>query len=159
SKQELNAAAQAAHATAIQTIDRWYGPRPGELAELEPATVARWHPAVAAAIAVAGATSTRRFAWVAAYAACVAQRHRRGEFRAGVAGSHPSSQGTPEASTQAALLRCIFGNPFAVTAECGWWAAAPRALAAAAFDERSLPSGELDSARLAVLSDALEEGG
>ena len=32
-------------------------------------------------------------------------------------------------------------------------------LATAAYEERSLPSGELDPARLAVLSDALEESG
>jgi hypothetical protein len=32
-------------------------------------------------------------------------------------------------------------------------------LATAAYDERILPSGELDPARLAVLSDALEEAG
>jgi hypothetical protein len=33
------------------------------------------------------------------------------------------------------------------------------ALAHAAYDERDLPSGHLDSARLAILADALEEGG
>ena len=33
------------------------------------------------------------------------------------------------------------------------------ALANAAYDERELPSGHLDPARLAVLSDALEEAG
>ena len=33
------------------------------------------------------------------------------------------------------------------------------ALAQAAYDERLMPSGELDPARLAVLSDALEEAG
>jgi hypothetical protein len=32
-------------------------------------------------------------------------------------------------------------------------------LALAAYDERELPSGHLDPARLAVLSDALEEAG
>jgi hypothetical protein len=32
-------------------------------------------------------------------------------------------------------------------------------LAQAAYDERNLPSGHLDNARLAVLSDALEEAG
>jgi hypothetical protein len=32
-------------------------------------------------------------------------------------------------------------------------------LAAVAYEERQLPSGELDPARLAVLADALEESG
>jgi hypothetical protein len=69
-----------------------------------------------------------------------------------------------EGREQAALLADIFGNPFraAPTLE--------RALldkhdglvvrlAQAAYDERRLPAGTLDPARLAVLADALEEAG
>jgi hypothetical protein len=65
---------------------------------------------------------------------------------------------------QAALLRCIAGNPFRPPPPVppGWltWnnGTIPR-LAQAAYEERQLPSGHLDSARLAVLSDALEEAG
>ena len=156
----MNAAAQAAHAAALQTFERWYGPRPGELGELGPETIARCHPAVAAAVAVAGATSTRRFGWVAAYAACAAERHERGEFHAGVVSSQPSSHGKREAAAQALVLRCIFGNPFRpVTVSPALQAPQVVALAHAAYDERDLPSGHLDPARLAVLGDALEDAG
>jgi hypothetical protein len=62
-----------------------------------------------------------------------------------------------------ALLREIFGNPFRpVSVRPAWLAwndgAVPR-LARAAYEERSLPAGTLDRARLAVLADALEEAG
>ena len=58
------------------------------------------------------------------------------------------------------LLREILGNPFrTVTVDPAWLTPTVRSLAEAAYDERRLPSGELDLARLAVLSDALEEGG
>jgi hypothetical protein len=58
------------------------------------------------------------------------------------------------------LLRCICGNPFRPIA----LAASHRtptivSLAQAAYDERQLPSGDLDLHRLAVLADALEEAG
>jgi hypothetical protein len=60
-------------------------------------------------------------------------------------------------------VRCIFGSPFrAVTADAAWRDRDGRtilALARAASAERSLPGGLLDPARLAVLSDALEEAG
>jgi hypothetical protein len=65
---------------------------------------------------------------------------------------------------QAALLRCIAGNPFRPPPPVppGWltWnnGTIPR-LAQVAYEERQLPSGHLDSARLAVLADALEEAG
>jgi hypothetical protein len=61
---------------------------------------------------------------------------------------------------QISLLRDIFGNPFRPTT----LAAANRtatvvSLARAAYDERQLPGGDLDTHRLAVLADALEEAG
>jgi hypothetical protein len=64
---------------------------------------------------------------------------------------------------QAALLRCIIGNPFRPGAvEAAWLAwgggIVPR-LARAAYDHRHSPGGSLDVARLAVLADALEEAG
>jgi hypothetical protein len=68
-----------------------------------------------------------------------------------------------ESSAQAALLRDIFGNPFRPVAVdrawLGWQEGTIPRLAQAAYDERHLPSGHLDAARLAVLADALEEGG
>jgi hypothetical protein len=67
-----------------------------------------------------------------------------------------------EAAMQAALLRDVLGRlPFRdVRLDPGWLAwhsgIVPQ-LAAAAYEERSLSSGELDSVRLAVLADALDE--
>lgn len=57
-------------------------------------------------------------------------------------------------------LYCIFGNPFRpVSLDRFWLTPTLTSLATAAYEERILPSGELDPARLAVLSDALEEAG
>jgi hypothetical protein len=62
-----------------------------------------------------------------------------------------------------ALLRDMVGNPFRpVTvnpAVLAWNDAVIVRLARAAYEERHLPSGELDLQRLAVLADALEEAG
>jgi hypothetical protein len=61
---------------------------------------------------------------------------------------------------QAALLHDILGNPFRPAAvNPGWRVPQAVALAQAAYEERELPAGTLDLARLAVLADALEEGG
>ena len=62
---------------------------------------------------------------------------------------------------QCALLRDLFGAvPFRpVTASPAWRTPQVVALAQAAYDQRELPSGTLDGARLAVLADALEEAG
>ena len=62
---------------------------------------------------------------------------------------------------QCALLRDLFGAvPFrSVTASPAWRSPQVVALAQAAYDQRELPSGTLDGARLAVLADALEEAG
>jgi hypothetical protein len=58
------------------------------------------------------------------------------------------------------LIREVFGNPFRPVAVApAWLTPTIKALAQAAYDNRSLPSGRLDNARLAVLSDALEEVG
>ena len=58
------------------------------------------------------------------------------------------------------FLRCVVGNPFRpVTINPAWLTATVTSLARTAYEERTLPSGELDPARLAVLSDALEEAG
>jgi hypothetical protein len=66
-------------------------------------------------------------------------------------------------AAQASLMRCIFGNPFRPLsldpAVLAWNDATVARLAQAAYDERDMPSGLLDNARLAVLADALEEAG
>jgi hypothetical protein len=61
---------------------------------------------------------------------------------------------------QCQLLRCLFGNPFrAVAVDPGWQTPAVVALALAAYEDRVLPEGSLDSDRLATLADALEDAG
>src|SRR5262245_56756251 len=65
-----------------------------------------------------------------------------------------------ERKHQCVLLRCVFGNPFRPrTPEPAWLTPTVVALARAAYEERLLPSGELNAIRLAVLADALEEDG
>jgi hypothetical protein len=66
----------------------------------------------------------------------------------------------PHLPAQSVLLRDIVGNSFrrrAIPRAC--LTADVTSLAQAAYDERILPSGELDLARLAILSDALEDAG
>lgn len=91
-------------------------------------------------------------------------------FSADVQGACHSAQETAqrhgaladeEKAAQAALLRCAFG-PTAfrpATVDPGLRTPTVLTLAHAAYDERLLPSGELDRDRLAVLADALEEAG
>lgn len=65
-----------------------------------------------------------------------------------------------ERRVQALVLRDVIGNPFAAGApRSGWLTSTVLSVAHAAYDERQLPGGELDSDRLAVLADALEEVG
>jgi hypothetical protein len=70
------------------------------------------------------------------------------------------NSGPGEPGVQAALLRDVFGDsgrPASLPAE--WRTPDAVSLALAAIEERGMPSGELDFARLAVLSDALEDAG
>jgi hypothetical protein len=68
-----------------------------------------------------------------------------------------------EGQQQSHLLRCIFGNPFRsitlLPVILAWNDGTVVKLAQAAYEERHLPSGTLDTGRLAVLADALEEAG
>lgn len=65
-----------------------------------------------------------------------------------------------ERKEQAGLVRDLFGSPFRpVRLAPAFRTTSIQSLAQAAYDERQLPSGHLDPARLAVLSDALEEAG
>lgn len=65
-----------------------------------------------------------------------------------------------EATFFAGLLRDVVGNPFRpVSIDADWRIPVVTQLAQAAYEERILPSGELDTSRLAVLADALEESG
>jgi hypothetical protein len=65
-----------------------------------------------------------------------------------------------ERAAQSQLLRDVFGNPFRpVTPDPDWLTPTVVSLAQAAYDERQLPEGTLDPARLSVLADALEDAG
>jgi hypothetical protein len=76
---------------------------------------------------------------------------------------HASSgraDGVGEHHEQVRLMRCIFGNPFRpVALEPAWLTPIVFSLARAAYDERVMPEGTLNPARLAVLADALEDTG
>jgi hypothetical protein len=66
---------------------------------------------------------------------------------------------TEEGAAQAHLLRDIF-RPFRpATISPTWSTPQAVALAQAAYDQREMPSGNLDPTRLAVLTDALEDAG
>lgn len=63
-----------------------------------------------------------------------------------------------------ALLRDLFGNPFRPAPPLPpqalqWSDGTVKRLAESAYEQRALPAGTLDNARLAVLADALEEAG
>jgi hypothetical protein len=65
---------------------------------------------------------------------------------------------------EADLLRDMLAYPFRSPppldpAWLAWGGGTVKRLAEAAYEERQLPSGHLDRARLAVLADALEESG
>jgi hypothetical protein len=65
-----------------------------------------------------------------------------------------------ELARHADLLRDILGNHFRPPSIApDWLTPTVTGLAAVAYEERFLPSGELDNVRLAVLADALEEAG
>jgi hypothetical protein len=74
-----------------------------------------------------------------------------------------SVAGPFEAAEQARLLRDLVSlRPFPLTVSPSWLAwngGTVRQLAEAAYQERSLPDGMLDPARLALLGDALEDAG
>jgi hypothetical protein len=81
------------------------------------------------------------------------------------AGSTRSPSGrADEQEAQCRLLRDVFSDtrtplPSLDRAVLEWGGGIVQRLALAAYDERQLPVGTLDNARLAVLADALEEAG
>jgi hypothetical protein len=68
-----------------------------------------------------------------------------------------------EKAAQAALIRDVFGGalrPLVVDRRwLRWDRGAAATLAKGCYEDRRLPAGSLDAARLAVLADALEEAG
>jgi hypothetical protein len=58
------------------------------------------------------------------------------------------------------LTRCVLGDQMPrIDVDPTWLTPTVRSLAEAAYQERHLPGGELDTVRLAILADALEEAG
>ena len=99
----------------------------------------------------------RRPAYIeASYAAqCAA-----GMIQVGEAARQAGSYAGVPPPAQVRLLHDIFANPFRPAAfDPAWLTGEVTALAEAAYQERLLPTGELDPPRLAVLADALEEVG
>jgi hypothetical protein len=69
-----------------------------------------------------------------------------------------------ELAAQVPLVKDVFGNPFRPTpvldsAWLAWRGGTVANLARAAYDDRRLPEGTLESAHLVVLADALEDAG
>ena len=72
----------------------------------------------------------------------------------------PEATSEEEEKAQCLIVRDILGNPFRLASiNPIWLTPTVSSLAQSAYDERIMPSGELDPERLAVLSDALEEAG
>jgi hypothetical protein len=99
-----------------------------------------------------------RFALSAAYGASQAGASCR-QVQA-VARQANTSAGGRDGAAQARLMRDLLGNPFRhAWVDPAWLTLIVTGLATAAYQERSLPSGHLDLARLSVLADALEDAG
>ncbi len=74
--------------------------------------------------------------------------------------SYAVGEAVSESIAQCDLLRDVNGNPFRPVAIAPSWLTPPVvAIARAAYEERALPRGELDLARLAILADALLDAG
>jgi hypothetical protein len=110
-----------------------------------------------------------RHARFAAYGAVVARTTRHAVYGGGTGGWDRWTKlrwgraATAERAWQVLYLRDVVGNPFRkVKVPLAWLAwhdgTVPK-LARAASDERQLPAGTLDPARLGVVADALEEAG
>jgi hypothetical protein len=108
-----------------------------------------WQMALACAtLANTGRRKNRMERWAIEAAEHLAQASRRPD---------------QEKAAQVQLVYDLFGNPFR-RARIGrgwltWHDATVPKLAQTAYDERDLTSGHLDSKRLAILADALEEAG
>lgn len=65
-----------------------------------------------------------------------------------------------EDERQARLVVEVFGNPFSpASIDPVWLTPTVTTLATVAYEDRQLPTGQLDTGRLAILADALEEAG
>jgi hypothetical protein len=105
--------------------------------------------------AAASATSPDTAGWLAA----VASGHVAEVVRCLCSGDKGAAY-NQERAAHCDLLRDIVGNPFRpVMVGPSWLPPSFSLLVRAAYEERRMPSGLLDVARLAVLADALEDAG
>jgi hypothetical protein len=132
----------------VETAERFADGEATE-ADLEAARAAAWEATADAAGGAAGDAAwgvSLADAWGAAMQAAGNAAWARG----------PAQSRGP----QVALVRDLFGNPIRpVAVSPAWRTAQVVALAQAAYDNRTLPAGTLEPARLAVLADALEDAG
>jgi hypothetical protein len=145
--------------TAVEVAERYAGGRAddGELAGAASGTGAAPDGTSLPQVAVWQAVRSALFLdarSAAHYAAFSASCGEGGRFVA-LLGAVGAEQGV-----QSDLLRDLWGNPFRlVTLFTICLTPQVVALAQAAYDQRELPAGTLDLARLAVLADALEDAG
>jgi hypothetical protein len=109
----------------------------------------KWHPLVARNAFDAANWTVRETAGSKSRLDCMRYDPKAGE-RAG--------------ELQVRLLRCVFGNPFRPSASLppavlAWNDVTVRRIAEASYEQRHLPEGTLDNARLAILADALLDAG
>ena len=98
----------------------------------------------------------------AAHVAASVELDARGAWEAARVASWAASRRSraDEQFAQSLLVREVFGDPFRpVSLDVAWLTPTVQGLCRAAYDDRHLPAGTLDLARLAVLADALEEVG
>ena len=120
--------------------------------------------AVNACLAITGGNPVNRWvtglALVAEHAAIAAADAALGGTRLEVDVAAWEAAFDAELAAQCRVLRDIAGNPFRpVTVSPSWQTPQAVALAQAAYEQREMPAGTLDLARLAILADALEEAG
>jgi hypothetical protein len=145
---------------AVEVAERYADGRAeeGELAdaasgaEAAPGGTALPEVAVGQAVRSAVFLDAGSAAYYAAFGACCGDGGRQFVPLLGAVGA--------EQGTQAGLLRDLCGNPFRlVTLSLACLTPQVVALAQAAYEQRELPAGTLDLARLAVVADALEDAG
>jgi hypothetical protein len=129
----------------LRRVDPWFGHRDVTTQSIRLIRALTWPAASAAGElrCIAG-----RHAWNAAPKTADRQAIERAALDA-------------EARAQCGLIRDIFGNPFRQPPRLrpAWLTPDVSGLALAAYEERLMPTRQLDGARFAVLSDALEEAG
>jgi hypothetical protein len=129
-----------------------------------------YQAALATVLAHSATANAAALAALATHAAVSPPPHIEAELAAGHAAFAAAFAGGPgdapevgdpvELAAQCRLLRCVFGNLFRpLLPDPAWRTPTVVSLAHAAYEERLLPSGELDPARLAVLCDALLDAG